>query len=368
MKDLEERWEDWGPNQLIGDVFLKILPFLKTYTNYTSGYAQGLAALKECEKHSVFQGIISRCSSEYKLGLEALMIQPVQRIPRYNLLLADLAKNTDPSHPDYKNLKTATEKMLLIANDINEAIRVSENRNKVLDIQSSILPPNTVSLIAPHRMFVRQGVLTKICRKSNKRFTFFLFTDLLLYADQLPGDRFLFHRKFALDTCRFEETGPPNVPFSFVIANTQKSFAVIAENKELKDEWLADLNQQTKLLMLRKDSFKNKQSLESSGDSVSSAEAPVWAPDDSATACIICKDEFNFFNRRHHCRACGQVICGKCSDKKLRIATLDSKKDVRVCSACYIKRKVPLRLSTRSDENTSPRESTSPRPANYIQN
>ena len=82
---------------------------------------------------------------------------------------------------------------------------------------------------------------------------------MLLYADQLPADRyhpppsplllpssnsknrFLFHRKFSLDTCRFEDNGPSNVPFSFVIANAQKSFAVFADSQESKDEWLSGI-------------------------------------------------------------------------------------------------------------------------------
>jgi len=268
--------------------------------------------------------------------------------------LADLLKNTNPLHPDYAHLKTATDKMLVIGNDINEAIRISENRKKVLDIQNSILPPNTVSLVAPSRMYVRQGVLTKICRKANKRFTFFLFSDMLLYADQLPADRFLFHRKLLLETCRFEDNGPATVPFSFVIANAQKSFAVFADSQELKDEWISDLNQQAKQLLSRRESFKHKQPFENSmNDLINNAQAPVWAPDDTAPACLVCKDEFGFFNRRHHCRACGQVVCAKCSEKKLRINTLDSKNDVRVCSACYVKRK--------TDGSESPRVSLAPR-------
>ena len=40
-------------------------------------------------------------------------------------------------------------------------------------------------------------------------------------------------------------------------------------------------------------------------------EAVVWAPD--GPNCFVCQKKFSFFLRRHHCRACGQVVCDDCS-------------------------------------------------------
>jgi len=277
--------------------------------------------------------------------------------------------------------------MQQIASNINEAIRLSENRRKVLEIQKSLTPADCVSLVEPHRAFVRQGHLTKVCRKTNKRFMFFLFSDVLLYAEaEAIGDRFVFHRMFQLDSCRIEEKGLENVPLSFLIASTSKSFAVFAETQEEKDEWLADLNTQTKNLQLKRESFRTKSNgLDSSADSdlSSAAEAPVWIPDDHVANCVLCQEDFGLLRRRHHCRACGQVVCSKCSDKKIRIPNLDTKNDVRVCNNCFQKHKKkpdPSKLS-KSDlsssqtnllSNVSPREEHpnipsddhSPRPEN----
>jgi hypothetical protein len=35
-------------------------------------------------------------------------------------------------------------------------------------------------------------------------------------------------------------------------------------------------------------------------------------PDECAKSCFSCRSEFTLTNRRHHCRACGRVFCGKC--------------------------------------------------------
>jgi hypothetical protein len=44
--------------------------------------------------------------------------------------------------------------------------------------------------------------------------------------------------------------------------------------------------------------------------------APVWVPDQSATRCMICSEEFGtIFRRKHHCRACGKVVCHSCSSR-----------------------------------------------------
>ncbi|XP_028398356.1 rabenosyn-5-like [Dendronephthya gigantea] len=39
-----------------------------------------------------------------------------------------------------------------------------------------------------------------------------------------------------------------------------------------------------------------------------------WKSDDDAKLCFGCKKTFTISRRKHHCRLCGQVICGKCSE------------------------------------------------------
>ncbi|GAB1297165.1 Hepatocyte growth factor-regulated tyrosine kinase substrate [Apodemus speciosus] len=40
-------------------------------------------------------------------------------------------------------------------------------------------------------------------------------------------------------------------------------------------------------------------------------------------------------NGEHHCRACGQIFCGKCSSKYSTIPKFGIEKEVRVCEPCY---------------------------------
>ncbi|KAK9452898.1 hypothetical protein V1511DRAFT_452213, partial [Dipodascopsis uninucleata] len=44
-----------------------------------------------------------------------------------------------------------------------------------------------------------------------------------------------------------------------------------------------------------------------------------WVADESVEVCSYCKKPFTFWDRRHHCRRCGQIFCGGHSSHLLRL-------------------------------------------------
>jgi len=60
--------------------------------------------------------------------------------------------------------------------------------------------------------------------------------------------------------------------------------------------------------------------------------APAWA---DGEVCHRCRVTFSMVQRKHHCRACGQVFCGQCSNKVSTLPKFGIEKEVRVCEACY---------------------------------
>ncbi|XP_073048299.1 1-phosphatidylinositol-3-phosphate 5-kinase FAB1B-like [Primulina eburnea] len=66
-----------------------------------------------------------------------------------------------------------------------------------------------------------------------------------------------------------------------------------------------------------------------------------WMPDQSCRVCYDCDTQFTLFNRRHHCRLCGRIFCGKCTSNW--IPTPPSEPEipqeewdkVRVCNYCF---------------------------------
>ena len=75
---------------------------------------------------------------------------------------------------------------------------------------------------------------------------------------------------------------------------------------------------------------------------------PVWEPDTSAPGCSLCKTEFSFFTRRHHCRACGALVCAECSPSKTPLPHFGINKPVRVCRECNPDTPDPLSAASAS--------------------
>ncbi|CAI5447150.1 unnamed protein product [Caenorhabditis angaria] len=60
--------------------------------------------------------------------------------------------------------------------------------------------------------------------------------------------------------------------------------------------------------------------------------APEWQ---DGPECYRCRSAFSVFTRKHHCRACGQIFCDKCSSRELPLPQFGIEKEVRVCETCY---------------------------------
>ena len=70
-------------------------------------------------------------------SLDSLLIQPVQRIPRYRLLFGELLKYTPKDHPDYESTVGALRRIEEVAIHVNESVRDKENQEKLLAIEES---------------------------------------------------------------------------------------------------------------------------------------------------------------------------------------------------------------------------------------
>ncbi|XP_038070837.1 lateral signaling target protein 2 homolog [Patiria miniata] len=71
-------------------------------------------------------------------------------------------------------------------------------------------------------------------------------------------------------------------------------------------------------------------------------EPPPWVPDDSATECTSCKALFTMLRRKHHCRNCGKIFCGRCSANSVPLPRYGQLCPVRVCNRCYMFQVTPF--------------------------
>lgn len=114
--------------------------------------------------------------------LEALLIVPIQRVPRYRLLLTELIAQSDPDE-ELDVLKAALDQVESVARHINEQIRDQENMQRMIRIQRS-LANGRPRIVIPGRRFIKEGSLKKVSAEgdSARQRHFVLLSDLLLYC------------------------------------------------------------------------------------------------------------------------------------------------------------------------------------------
>jgi hypothetical protein len=186
LQRLQWRVDKWRWTSGLGDVFLETIPFLKMYTNYVNLYPNAVEMMKKhYEEISAFTSIVDKAHANErckKHDIYSFLITPIQRVPRYVLLLDDLLKNTPAGHCDYDALTSAHAEMKRVAVLINERKRDAENFQVLLGIYNTLEPP-VDDLVQPHRYVVCRGALTDYSDKkhaSGKLYNFVLFNDLLL--------------------------------------------------------------------------------------------------------------------------------------------------------------------------------------------
>ncbi|XP_018595513.2 rho guanine nucleotide exchange factor 33 [Scleropages formosus] len=93
---------------IMGDVFMRLTSkesdFLDYYVAYLKELPECLSALNMYSAASLKAASLSEADivgDEMRPPLHTLLLQPVQRIPEYLLLLQNLLKQTDVEHPDY---------------------------------------------------------------------------------------------------------------------------------------------------------------------------------------------------------------------------------------------------------------------------
>ncbi|KAF0442438.1 Dbl-likey domain-containing protein [Gigaspora margarita] len=266
LRYLEERYQKWSSTEKISDIFLQNAPYLKMYSAYLKGFPQSIATMERLNQERDFKKFIQLCQAKPELGnlpFNSFLSLPIQRIPRYKLLLEALLKHTENTHPDYINLKQCVQQISLIAEEVNEKIRDAENQQKVLEIQNKVerLPDN---IIDPARRFIYQGDLYKVTQRmspmkpyfiaTEDRRAHFLFNDLLLLCIEFQG-KLLYTGQINLNNAYLIDIDDNDAdqPFCFQLITTttegkEACHTVRATTAEEKMEWITRIDTALKVL------------------------------------------------------------------------------------------------------------------------
>ncbi|XP_007939153.1 rho guanine nucleotide exchange factor 17 [Orycteropus afer afer] len=181
--------QTWHAQQKVGDLLVQSFSkdvLVEIYSAYIDNFLNAKDAVRVAkEARPAFLKFLEQSMRENKekQALSDLMIKPVQRIPRYELLVKDLLKHTPEDHPDHPLLLDAQRNIKQVAERINKGVRSAEEaerRARVLqEIEAHI--EGMEDLQAPLRRFLRQEMVIEVKAVGGKKDrSLFLFTDLIV--------------------------------------------------------------------------------------------------------------------------------------------------------------------------------------------
>ncbi|KAF5303219.1 hypothetical protein FQR65_LT08299 [Abscondita terminalis] len=185
LDELKKRLDHWDVKQKVGDVFLDTFSkptVIESYTNYVNNWKRARDIIKSAQQSKpAFAKFLECTAREHKgkLALDSLLIKPIQKFPKYELLLQRLIKHTDISHPDHSLLLSAQrevhEQLLRINCTEREALELEQLR----EIEALI--DGLIELVSTDRQYLRHDLVSMAAGGgTRKERALFLFSDLLL--------------------------------------------------------------------------------------------------------------------------------------------------------------------------------------------
>ncbi|XP_033092636.1 FYVE, RhoGEF and PH domain-containing protein 3 isoform X8 [Trachypithecus francoisi] len=338
--------EEWDTNPRLGDILQKLAPFLKMYGEYVKNFDRAVGLVSTWTQRSpLFKDIIHSIQKQEVCGnltLQHHMLEPVQRVPRYELLLKDYLKRLPQDAPDRKDAERSLELISTAANHSNAAIRK-------------------------------------------------VFNSMILYCVpklRLMGQKFSVREKMDISGLQVQDIVKPNTAHTFIITGRKRSLELQTRTEEEKKEWIQIIQATIEKHKQNSETFKAFSGAFSQDEDPSlSPDVPITSTsplepvvttegssgaagleprklssktrrDKEKQSCKSCGETFNSITkRRHHCKLCGAVICGKCSEFKA-----ENSRQSRVCGECFLTQPVAPE-SPSSEAPAEPQQSTEKTPA-----
>ncbi|KAK9300075.1 hypothetical protein QLX08_007117 [Tetragonisca angustula] len=246
----------------IAGAFHKLAPFFKLYSVYAYDYEQILSLLQTKQENDCeFKDFVSKQETRPEVGrkLPSLLITPIQRVPRYKLLLREVLQHTSNKHKEYNLLQVCLVEIEKAARHINTFIEQYEESQKLLKLQKCIVNP--INLVKPGRKLIKEGALMRVSRRGNSAYRryFVLLNDILLYCKGDPQNSLTICCVLPLNKCKIESVLSGGL---FRVTCLNETLLLYSE-KDDSNLWIAAIQSSIKKYVecrqtLRKDSSSRK--------------------------------------------------------------------------------------------------------------
>ncbi|KAJ7999163.1 hypothetical protein DPEC_G00212550 [Dallia pectoralis] len=369
LTELENRIRLWDESQRIADVVLSRKSEFVVFTNYIGHYDRRMSLLDDsCATSPAFSAIVRQYEQSpagEDVSLKHQLLQVIVRVAQYRMLLTDYLNNLSPDSREYQDTQAALVFVSDIADQANDNLKYGENLLRLVNIQYSV--QGQKDLLQPDRVFVKEGTLMKVSRKCRQPRHLFLMNDVLLYTYPQQDGKYRLINTLPLTGIKVSKPIIDGVQNALRIEGAEISITLAASSCSERGDWFHTLSRTVSDNARGVGTFSS-----SSGESLHQArerlwlalgdKAPTLVPMSHVMMCMNCTSDFSLTLRRHHCHACGRIVCRSCSRNRYPLKYLKDHM-AKVCDHCYSelkKRGGDLSGPTGTDSPRSNRRSSRP--------
>ncbi|XP_023852095.1 FYVE, RhoGEF and PH domain-containing protein 5-like [Salvelinus sp. IW2-2015] len=369
LTELDSRIRQWEESQRVVDVILSRREEFAVFATYISEYDRSMSLLAEsCKLNPAFHDIVKQFEKQGPDGaqvqLKHQLLQVIVRVLQYRMLLTDYLNNLSPDSKEYEDTQAALVIVSEVADQANENLKQGENLLRLVHIEYSVRGKR--DLLKPGRVFVKEGTLMKVSRKSRQPRHLFLMNDVMLYTYPQQDGKYRLKNTLYLSGMKVSIPVIDNVLNALRIEVNDISITLSASSCGEREDWFHTLSRAI---------ADHAAGLCTLGGPCSEAReklwmalgetAPVLVPVTHVMMCMNCTSDFSMTLRRHHCNACGKVVCRACSRNKYPLKYLKDRM-AKVCDHCYAElRKIGVSISG-AYGNSSPCTHRASRPLSAV--
>ncbi|XP_042069476.1 FYVE, RhoGEF and PH domain-containing protein 5 isoform X2 [Haplochromis burtoni] len=367
--ELEERISQWEESPKVADVILSRRDNFSAFDTYISEYDRSMSLLEEsCRKNPAFAKIVktfeTRSPEEAEVPLKHQLLQVIVRVLQYRMLLTDYLNNLSPDSKEYEDTQAALVIVSEVADQANDNLKQGENLLRLVHIEYSVKGKR--DLLKPGRMFVKEGTLMKVSRKSRQPRHLFLMNDIMLYTYPQQDGKYRLKNTLSLSGMKVSKPTLGNVLNCLKIEVSDITITLSASSVGEREDWFHTLSRAI---------ADHAAGLCTFGGPCSEAReklwmalgeaAPVLVPVSHVMMCMNCTSDFSLTLRRHHCNACGKVVCRACSRNRYPLKYLKDRL-AKVCDHCYAELRKRGGSVSAACDNSSPRTHRASRPLSAV--
>lgn len=185
---LEDAVRDWTDASTLGGVFDCFWEGYTTqiYSEYANNYDDAIALYyRLLDDSPAFRALVRDAKQRAGTGLDlpSYLIMPIQRLPRYMLLLQSLLQATPPMHPDAAAVQRACTRARAVADDINTRKRLAEQHKQLAALADRLdaLPAGISVVDDDSRTVLKEGPVVDHSSSKSRYLYLFVFVPLSIY-------------------------------------------------------------------------------------------------------------------------------------------------------------------------------------------